>query len=260
MINKFNSVNFGLQNKNIIITGGSGFLGSQMVSAFVEQGSNVYNLDRKKPKKVNGSNFYNIDITKEKNLIKFLSNFKKKKKRIDVLINNAAIDYLPKKTKKINFKLEQFSEILWDKDLEVGLKGSYLCTKLFGAEMAKQKKGIILNISSDLGIIAPDQRLYKSLNFVKPITYSVVKHGIIGLTKYTAAYWGDRNVRCNALAPGGIFNNQNKKFIKNISKLIPLGRMANKNEYNVLIMFLCSDLSSYITGAVISADGGRTII
>ena len=122
------------------------------------------------------------------------------------------------------------------------------------------KKGAILNVSSDLGIIAPDQRIYKKFNFVKPVTYSVTKHGIIGLTKYTASYWGEKNIRCNAIAPGGMFNNQDKLFVKKINQLIPLGRMAKKNEYNALVLFLCSDLSSYINGATISADGGRTII
>ena len=126
--------------------------------------------------------------------------------------------------------------------------------------MSKFKKGTILNISSDLGIIAPDQRIYKKSSFIKPVTYSVVKHGIIGLTKYTASYWGKNNIRCNAIAPGGIYNKQDISFVRNINKLIPLGRMANKGEYNGLILFLCSDLSSYITGSVIVADGGRTII
>ena len=124
--------------------------------------------------------------------------------------------------------MENFSNDFWDKDLLVGLKGSYLCTKVFGSYMSKSRKGVILNISSDLGIIAPDQRIYKKSNFTKPVTYSVVKHGIIGLTKYTASYWGKKNIRCNAIAPGGILNNQSSSFIKKINKLIPLGRMAKK--------------------------------
>ena len=149
---------------------------------------------------------------------------------------------------------------MWDKDISVSLKGSYLCTKVFGTYMSKFKKGSIINVSSDLGIIAPDQRIYKKSGFTKPITYSVIKHGIIGLTKYTASYWGEKNIRCNAIAPGGISNNQDSSFVKKINQLIPLGRMAKKNEYNGLILFLCSDLSSYMTGSIIVADGGRTII
>ena len=126
--------------------------------------------------------------------------------------------------------------------------------------MSKNKSGVILNISSDLGIIAPDQNLYKDLKFKKPVTYSVVKHALNGLTKYTASYWANKNIRCNAIAPGGIENNQNKKFLNKLRKVIPMGRLAKKNEYNNLILFMCSDASSYMTGSIVVADGGRTII
>ena len=93
----------------------------------------------------------------------------------------------------------------------------------------------------------------------QPISYSVIKH-VIGLTKYTASYWAKKNIRCNAIAPGGIFNNQDKNFLNEIKKVIPMGRMAKKNEYNDLVLFLCSKSSSYLTGSVVISDGGRTII
>lgn len=255
-----NNLLFGLNNKNILIIGGSGFLGKQFTNAFLKEKANVFIIDIKKPKNTKLIKYFKANITKENELIKILNFFKKKKIKIDALINNAAIDYIPKKTKKNNLRLENFSNYLWDIDISVSLKGSYLCTKVFGTYMSQFKKGAILNVSSDLGIIAPDQRIYKKYNFVKPITYSVTKHGIIGLTKYTASYWGEKNIRCNAIAPGGMFNNQDKFFVKKLNQLIPLGRMARKNEYNALVLFLCSDLSSYINGATISADGGRTII
>ena len=127
--------------------------------------------------------------------------------------------------------------------------------------MAKKNKGVILNIASDLSFISPDNRIYnnaKQLKIFKPISYSVVKHGIIGLTRYTATYWANKNVRCNAIAPGGIRNNQPKQFLKKISKLIPMGRLAKKNEYEEAILFLISDSSSYMTGSTLVIDGGRT--
>lgn len=257
---KLNNINLKLENKNVLITGGSGFLGHQLIGSFIKQKSNVFNLDITSPKKKNKSKFIKCDITNEDSLKKVLNYFFKKKIKIDILINNASNNYSPKKQKKSDFSLENFSNDLWKKDIEVGLKGSYLCTKIFGTYMAKSKKGVILNISSDLGIIAPDQRIYKGLNFVKPVTYSVIKHGLIGLTKYTASYWGGKNVRCNAIAPGGIYNNQSKSFVKKLNNLIPLGRMAKVDEYNALVLFLSSDLSSYITGTTIIADGGRSII
>jgi NAD(P)-dependent dehydrogenase (short-subunit alcohol dehydrogenase family) len=251
---------FNLDNKNIIITGGNGFLGNQITEALLNEKANVYVIDIKQSKKKTSAKHFTSDITDENELKKILKFFKLKKIKIDVLINNAAVDYSPSKSQVNNLKLENFSNDLWDKDIAVSLKGSYLCTKVFGSYMAKFKKGIIINVSSDLGIIAPDQRIYKKSGFIKPVTYSIVKHGIIGLTKYTASYWGEKNIRCNAIAPGGIYNNQDNSFVKKINQLIPLGRMAKKKEYNGLILFLCSDLSSYLTGSVIVADGGRSTI
>ena len=140
------------------------------------------------------------------------------------------------------------------------MKGSFICSKIFGNHFAKQKKGSIINISSDLGLVAPNQNLYNHLNYYKPITYSIIKHGIIGLTKYISSYWGAQGVRCNTIAPGGVFNNQDKKFIEKIKKEIPMKRMANLEDFNGMIIYLMSDMSKYTNGALISIDGGRTII
>ena len=109
-------------------------------------------------------------------------------------------------------------------------------------------------------MVAPNQNLYKHLNYYKPITYSIIKHGIIGLTKYISSYWGAEGVRCNTIAPGGVFNNQDKKFIEKIKKEIPMKRMANVEDFNGMIIYLMSDMSKYTNGALISIDGGRTII
>ena len=248
-----------LNNKNIVLTGGSGFFGRQIIEAFKLSGSNIIILDIKRPKLLDNIQYYKCDITNENQVKKIAKKIVKKNKKVDVLINNAASNYVPK-GKSNDFSLENLNLNIWKKDLNVGLNGSFICTKIFGSLMASKKKGVILNISSDLSIIAPNQDLYKSLNFIKPVTYSVVKQGLNGLTKYTAAYWANKNVRCNAIAPGGIFNHQDKTFLKKIKKVIPLKRLAKKNEYNELILFLCSDSSSYMTGSIVIADGGRTII
>jgi len=132
--------------------------------------------------------------------------------------------------------------------------------------MALNKKGVILNIASDLSVIAPDQRLYYQDNInenqqpVKPITYSVIKHGLIGLTKYTASYWANKGIRCNALSPGGVYTNQNDNFVRRITNLIPMQRMARIDEYIGAVQFLCSDASLYLNGQNIVMDGGRSII
>jgi NAD(P)-dependent dehydrogenase (short-subunit alcohol dehydrogenase family) len=251
-----------LRNKNVLIAGGNGFLGKQICNAFLKQGSKIFVLDIKKPKTKSKVTFLKTNITKEVDLKKVLYFFKKKRIKIDILINGAARDHVPSKKNKNKEKLdlENFSEKVWAEDLNVGLTGSLLTTKIFGSYMASKKKGVILNISSDLGIIAPNQEIYKKSKFIKPISYSVIKHGIIGLTKYTASYWAKKNIRCNAIAPGGIFNNQDKNFLNEIKKIIPIGRMAKKNEYNDLVLFLCSKSSSYLTGSVVISDGGRTII
>lgn len=250
-----------LNNKTVVITGGNGFLGSQFVKEFLEYNANVIVLDLKKRKFYHPKfTQYVCDITKESSVRLTIKKIFRKFNKINILINNAAIDHLPKKNKKSNI-FEEFDILRWKKELDVGLSGAMICTKYFGGKMSNQiKGGVILNVSSDLGIVAPNQNLYKKLNFVKPVTYSVIKHGIIGLTKYTASYWGNKKIRCNALAPGGINQNFDKQFVNKIKKLIPLNRMAKINEYNKIVLFLCSDQSSYMTGTTIVADGGRTVI
>jgi len=184
---------------------------------------------------------------------------------IDILINNAANNPKMEKREGRDFsRLENFPPEVWEADLKVGLMGAFLCSRVFGTEMAKRGKGVILNIASDLAIIAPDQRLYRQDGLpesdqpVKPVTYSVVKSGLIGLTRYLATYWHESGVRANAISPGGIYNSQPEDFVKRLSALIPLGRMADRDEYKGAVLFLCSDASSYITGANLVADGGRS--
>ena len=161
-------------------------------------------------------------------------------------------------------KVENFPLDIWNQDIAVGLTGAFLCAKLFGGEMARRGSGVILNIASDLALIAPDQRIYRrpgvpeAQQFVKPVTYSVVKSGLLGLTRYLATYWADKGVRVNALIPGGVFAGQDEAFVQRLTNLIPLGRMAHDDEYKAAVLFLVSEASSYMTGAGLVIDGGRT--
>ena len=123
--------------------------------------------------------------------------------------------------------------------------------------MIENGGGVILNISSDLGIIAPDQRIYDK-DAPKPITYSASKWAIIGMTKYLAIYFADKNIRVNSLCPSGVYNSQPDEFVERLTNLIPMGRMANGDEYKGAVVFMCSDASSYMTGSNIIIDGGRT--
>ena len=277
-MNKTKSVkqSFDLTGKVAIITGGAGLLGEKHAEAIAEFGGIPILLDidekagTKKASRI--SNEYQVDcefmlcdITDESQILSVRDTLLSRFGHIDILINNAAIDPKIKDDSEINLsRLENFSIDQWNLELSVGLTGSMLCSKIFGYEMSKAGEGVILNISSDLGIIAPDQRIYKKDGLpeneqpVKPVTYSVIKHGLIGLTKYLATYWADKGVRCNALCPGGIYNNQPDEFVKKISNLIPLGRMADEDEYKASVVFMVSEASAYMNGSVVSMDGGRS--
>lgn len=261
--------NFNLNNKVIIITGGAGLLGERF--AKVIAGSNgipiILDLNMKKAKSIIrdiknefgiNARFYKCDITDQKQVSKVLKSLNKLyKKELFGLINNAAFN--PQASKKVKNELENFNLKTWEKEIKVGLTGAFICTKIFGSQFAKNKSGSIINVSSDLGVKGPKQPLYSHLNYIKPITYSVVKHGIIGLTKYSCTYWGKKGVRSNTIAPGGVYNNQDRNFVRKLKKEIPSNRMANINDFDGIITYLLSDSSKYCNGSFISIDGGRTV-
>lgn len=268
---------FSLENKVIVVTGACGLLGREHVEAIAMAGgipvildlnnglidAHVLQINEKYNRNASG---YAVDITDEKQVFNNCQLIMEKYGRIDGLINNAANNPKVESSSSVNFsRLENFKVDTWNADLNVSLTGSFLCVKHYGSAISKNPAGgSIVNVSSDLGLIAPDQRLYKIEGLkeneqpVKPVTYSVAKTGLIGLTRYVATYWAESNVRCNAICPGGVENNQNELFLDEVKKRIPMNRLAFKNEYQGLIIFLLSQASSYINGAVISADGGRT--
>jgi len=278
-LNKTKSVkqSFDLTGKVAVITGGAGLLGEKHAEVIAEFGGIPILLDideksgTKKASRISDEyqvdcEFMLCDITDESQILSVRDFLLSKFGQIDILINNATIDPKIKENSKTNFsRLENFPIDQWNLEMAVGLTGAMLCSKVFGYEMVKKRKGVILNISSDLGIIAPDQKIYKKEGLpeheqpVKPVTYSVIKHGLIGLTKYLATYWAGKGVRCNALCPGGIYNNQPDEFVKKISNLIPLGRMAHEDEYKASVVFMVSEASKYMNGSILSVDGGRSI-
>lgn len=268
---------FDLGDSIALITGGAGLLGLHHTRAIIEGNGRPVLLDivedrmnqeieklrfEYKTEHIYG---YRLDISDEQAISETVKKIIKDLGRIDILINNVANNPDIKKGYQHLTRLENFPLERWNEDIIVGLTGAFLMSKHVGFQMAKNKKGVIVNIASDLGIIAPDQRIYKKDELpedqqpVKPVTYSVIKHGLIGLTKYLATYWADKGIRVNALSPGGVFGVGLKEdFVEKLTNLIPMGRMASADEYQSALLFLCSDASSYMTGANLVIDGGRT--
>ena len=270
---------FDLTDKAALITGAAGLLGLEHAAALLDCGATVVLTDVSEAalsvtQTSLSQSFPNgrivtfvMDGSKPEYIIGVAQALALQDLRIDILVNNAAIDPKVKGEQGMleTSRLENFSLEQWDLQISVGLTGAFLCSQVFGAAMAVDGKGgVILNIASDLSVFSPDQRLYKkaglpnNLQPVKPITYSVIKAGLVGLTRYLATYWADQGVRSNALSPGGVFTGQDDEFVHRLSTLIPLGRMAKHDEYRSAVQFLCSDASSYMNGQNVVMDGGRS--
>ena len=271
---------FSMIGRTTLITGSAGLLGRQHAAALLEIGASVVLTDID----VNGlgmvrdelmDSFGNagigirtmrMDVTDLESIREVADELGHEGVRVHALVNNAALD--PKvggESLIEGSRLETFPLQRWDAELAVGLTGAFLCSQVFGTRMAAEGGGVILNIASDLSVLAPDQRIYRPLGTtdgdppVKPVSYSVIKAGLVGLTRYLATYWPDAGVRANALSPGGVQTDQSVEFVKAISALVPLGRMAAPDEYRSAVQFLCSDASVFLTGQNIVMDGGRSV-
>ena len=253
-----------LDGRTVLVTGGSGFLGQQWTNALVAAGASVVTVDVADA--ADGTARHErVDITDPAAVAALAGRLDDDGVQIDALVNNAALD-APVTADGLTAteRFESFSLERWEREVAVGLTGAFLCCQAFGPAMAARGHGAIVNIASDLALVGPDQNLYRVDGLpddeqpVKPVTYSVVKSGLLGLTRYLATYWGGRGVRVNALCLGGVARDQDEVFLRRIADRIPLGRMAEPGEYAESIVYLCSDASSYMTGACMVVDGGRT--
>jgi NAD(P)-dependent dehydrogenase (short-subunit alcohol dehydrogenase family) len=262
---------FKLNGNVALVTGALGLLGRNHCNALSEAGASVVvaDLDEQactafaKQLQAGSTGVY-LDVTRKESILEVLKRLLQEYHKIDVLVNNAAINDMFENPKAAaeESKFENYPLELWQKSLDVNLTGLFLCSQVIGSQMVKQQKGSIINIASTYGTVAPDQSLYMdqlgNQLFYKPPAYPVTKGGVIMLTKYLAAYWGRTGIRVNTLTPGGVMNGQSEFFIENYSRKTPLGRMAEPADYQGAIVFLASDASSYMTGANLIVDGGWT--
>jgi len=264
-----------LEGKVIVITGAAGLLGVQHALAVLNAGGSVVLLDVE-ISKLNDTFSHEIlndralilrcDITDSLAIDAVIDQVKRKYGTVDGLVNNAAINPSVEKNTQNFTRAEKISYEKWKLELDVGLYGAFLCTVKFGNLMLEnQTPGSVVNVASDHGVIAPNQNLYTvdgvadSDQPVKPVTYSVVKHGLIGMSKYFATYWASKGIRVNSLSPGGVENGQPEIFVERFKSLVPMGRLAKPNEYRGALIFLLSADSTYMTGANLIVDGGRSI-
>lgn len=264
---------FNVENEVVVVTGAMGQLGTVYTQLFLECGAKVAALDLSyaerhdsfKEKYDDKYLFVEGSVTSKADISAASIRISERLGFPTVLINNAALDSPPSSPPEENGPFEEYPESSWDKVVDVNLKGVYLCCQVFGAAMAKEKKGSIINVASIYGMVSPDQGIYQYRRdrgevFYKPVAYSASKSGIYNLTRYLASYWGRDGVRVNSLTIAGVFNNQDQEFLDNYCERIPIGRMANPDEYNGSMLFLASQSSSYMTGANLVIDGGWTAI
>ncbi len=255
---------FSLKGRVIIITGGAGMLGRQHADILSLAGAHVVIADisqsicdqaaeeitRRSSVEAFG---VEVDLSREESIKTMISNVNHKFGKIDILINNAVA-----KPKAFFKKFEEYPLDDWEQVMSVNLRGVFLCSKLVGEEMLKQGRGVIINIGSIYGLVGTDQSIYGTSGINAPAVYAASKGAVVNLTRYLATYWAGKNIRVNTLCPGGVENSQDPEFIKRYCAKTPLGRMAKKDDFRGAILFLCSDASSYMTGANLIIDGGWT--
>lgn len=265
---------FGLRGRVAILTGGMGRLGTEYAEALAKAGAKValFDLTDKpsarlaKLSKKYPIAFFKVDITHEKEVADAVAAVARKWRTPTILINNAGWRASPNETTKGGVVFENYPMEVWDDVFKINTLGAAICAKVVGREMIKNKKrGVIINIASHYALVSPDQRIYDykkkggRKKFIKDPSYGASKAALMALTRDLATQWAPFGIRVVAFAPGGVFNpKSDKEFVTRYSARVPLGRMANVNEYNGVLIFLASYASSYITGTTLVADGGWT--
>lgn len=262
---------FNLEGKTALVTGACGLIGKEHCRALAEAGANVVALDMNAAKTAEfaatlGEKHLGlgINVTDAESLKGARETILARYGSIDILVNNAAINDMfenpllaGEQSKFENYPVEMFRQ-----SMEVNVVGVFLCAQVFGAVMAEQGRGSIINIASTYGVNGPDQSIYKDKDgkqtFYKSASYPATKGAVVNFTRFLATYWGEKGVRVNTLSPGGVENGQDEFFIENYSRKTALGRMAQPNDYKGAIVFLASDASAYMTGANLLVDGGWT--
>jgi NAD(P)-dependent dehydrogenase (short-subunit alcohol dehydrogenase family) len=267
---------FDLTDRVALITGGAGLLGRQYTRTLLAAGARVLVADLDGDNAAREANAavqdaggeaigIAVNVTQPVDVARMVDAALSRWNRLDILVNNAAID--PKadvsESAKLANTFEDFPLDAWRLSLDVNLTGAFLCAQAAGKAMLAAGRGVIVNVSSTYGVVAPDQRLYQRddeevQTLFKPASYAVTKAGIAHFTRYLATYWGPRGIRVNTLTPHGIFNAQDEQFVRRYNERTPLGRMAHINEMNGPLLFLVADASSYMTGANLVVDGGWT--
>lgn len=261
-----------------LITGGAGMLGRQHAEVVAEAGGHPVLIDLAAAAPADAAAEIETrfggaalglvaDISSEQEAQGAVEAARDRFGRIDILINNASLTVKGGAQGQAGYfaPFEEYPVELWRRGLDVGLTGAFLMCRAAGPAMVEGGAGVILNIASTAGLVGPDHRIYEGTTdpytgrpFNTPIAYAATKAGLIGMTRYLATYWAARNVRVNALSPGGVFDDHAERFVASYSHRVPLGRMADRSEYKGAVLFLVSDASSYMTGANLVVDGGLT--
>lgn len=265
---------FDIAGRVVAITGAAGLLGREYALAIARVGGIPVLLDideaglENTSRKIHDENgrclALRVDVTQGSEVRRAAEQTLSEFGSVWGLVNNVAANPPMGPAASGRDRLESFPVEQWAHDIRLGLTTALECSRVFGAQMVSAGGGSIVNIASDLAILAPDQRIYRSPDVtndeapVKPVSYSVVKAGLLGLTRYLATYWAPTPVRCNALLPGSVMGTQGPRLVANLEERIPLGRLAAPSEYSGAVIFLLSDASAYMTGAFISMDGGRS--